>query len=718
MYSDNVGVEKHQKSPEFRLWSRKLIHTVIESVLAPIEMYMRTGIKLRCADGADRRCFPVLCEYIADMEEQWLLGCLKKPSCPKCYIGINSEETVGSHHGRVSDSIHHSRTDVEASRIRLALQNDKMEPQAVYALGYHQDAPFSVNYPLGGILDAVGPDLLHQVSKCFMDYLLSVWILPLMLKFWAKKKISAKDLEIEIDSRFALIPGYPNLRRFANGIFTDNHHWTVHEYKAMMKVILATLVGICPPEGLAFVREYLHIHRLSHYPIHSDKTLNWLRSAIDTFWKILKAPGGVFVQNGLVAENYHVPQQRLHYFHHYAQSVMEKGALPSYSTDRTEIWHKPLKAAYRRSNKNKVHAERYILMEQTRLSAFQAMVEDLELEEAQGEGTEYDQSRSTDSGVPTDSRVISSESTETCGAAITENPTEELDELYDRALSQATIARTVTWPKRPRKGWPLRASKTETKLNLPGFSSTLRRYIQNLSSSTSTAVDSRKKDRDIDPLVHVYDGVVIRYPSWTTEELGRCDSVQRSRDDHELKMGNEYILPSKHAMIVERIRAGAEGHTRRDCVLITWGKSSRGQMTSMSERRVGQVLALFKSRQWMDGSDMKLAYISLFETMKGPDPNSGLYLLRRTKKMAVIDIEDIERGVHLIPKFGHQVGATEGVKRTVDVEQMRVGMEADVGNARWGDSAVTVTSWLNVIPHYEEFWLNIWIDNHLYKTIW
>jgi len=80
MYSENVGVEKHQKSPEFRLWSRKLIHTVIESVLVSIQEHMRNGIKLRCADGADRLCFPVLCEYIADMEEQCLLTCLKKSS--------------------------------------------------------------------------------------------------------------------------------------------------------------------------------------------------------------------------------------------------------------------------------------------------------------------------------------------------------------------------------------------------------------------------------------------------------------------------------------------------------------------------------------------------------------------------------------------------------------------------------------------------------------
>ena len=115
---------------------------IIESVLASIQRHMRTGITLRCTDGADRLCFPVLCEYIADMKEQWLLTCLKRPSCPKCHIGLKSEEMGGSHQSRVSSSIRHCRTDAESFRIRLASQNAEMEPQAVYALGYHQDTPF------------------------------------------------------------------------------------------------------------------------------------------------------------------------------------------------------------------------------------------------------------------------------------------------------------------------------------------------------------------------------------------------------------------------------------------------------------------------------------------------------------------------------------------------------------------------------------------------
>jgi hypothetical protein len=45
---------------------------------------MNHGIKLLCADGAQRLCVPVLCEYIADMEEQWLLTNLVRQTCPKC----------------------------------------------------------------------------------------------------------------------------------------------------------------------------------------------------------------------------------------------------------------------------------------------------------------------------------------------------------------------------------------------------------------------------------------------------------------------------------------------------------------------------------------------------------------------------------------------------------------------------------------------------------
>jgi hypothetical protein len=147
----------------------------------------------------------------------------------------------------------------------------------------------------------------------------------------------------------------------------------------MMKVAVGILEGICPPEGIALLLEYLHIHRLSHYAIHTDESLGWLVSAISTFWKILKAPNGSFITNELIDADWQIAQ-KLHYMWHYAEAVREKGALPSYSTDRTEIWHKPLNSAFRRSNKGS-DVYRFILTEQTRLAAFHSMVDDMEFEE-------------------------------------------------------------------------------------------------------------------------------------------------------------------------------------------------------------------------------------------------------------------------------------------------------------------------------------------------
>ena len=343
----------------------------------PIEEVMRTGIRLDCADGVKRLCFPVLCEYIADMEEQWLLSCQIRPACVKCHFPHKDASTSGP---GVTPESFRSRTDEHARQTRAAGKRLDLEPTAVNAQGYHMDGPFSRNYWIGGIQDALGPDLLHQVSKCFMDYLLQKWIFPLIDIHWEKRKVSKGAVKTEIDSRFAMIPGYPNLRRFARGVFTSTHHWTVHEYKAMMKVAVGILEGVCPPEGLALMIEYLHIHRLSHYAVHTEESLGWLESAISTFWKILKAPGGPFSTNELIDDDWQTAQ-KLHYFWHYANTVREKGALPSYSTDRTEIWHKPLNSAFRRSNKG-TDVYRFILTEQTRLAAFHSMVDGMEYDDS------------------------------------------------------------------------------------------------------------------------------------------------------------------------------------------------------------------------------------------------------------------------------------------------------------------------------------------------
>jgi hypothetical protein len=149
----------------------------------------------------------------------------------------------------------------------------------------------------------------------------------------------------------------------------------------MMKVIVGALVGICPTEGVTLVREYLHIHQLVYYSCHTEKSLQWMESVITTLFCNLTRPTGIFVAKEIIPPDYILPQ-KLHYFLHYPDMVREKGTLPSYSTDRTEIFYKPLRNAYQRSNKNEEDAIKFILKDNSILPAFQSMIYRFEAEDA------------------------------------------------------------------------------------------------------------------------------------------------------------------------------------------------------------------------------------------------------------------------------------------------------------------------------------------------
>jgi len=174
----------------------------------------------------------------------------------------------------------------------------------------------------------------------------------------------------------------------------------------MMKITVGCLAGVCPPEGIRLIREYLHIHRLSHYAAHTSTSLDWLRSAVVMFWKILTDPQGPWVKRGLLTPEF-LPWQRLHYFSHYTDSVIQKGTLLSYSTDRTEIHHKPFKVAWQMSNKNGL-AETIVLKDVIRLTAFQDMVGMIEAYEDRDDAADKSESpESMDSSSGADIGVTS-----------------------------------------------------------------------------------------------------------------------------------------------------------------------------------------------------------------------------------------------------------------------------------------------------------------------
>jgi len=146
---------------------------------------MTSGFPIVCADRRERHCFPVLFQYIADMKEQVHLASVIKGRCPKCLApGMRVESnpqttsrkwshpvtTTGTGSAPADGSYYARRTNIHAAHIREHAQQAD-DSQLLQTEGYHITEPFSSAYPVGGILEALCPDLLHQPPKCFMDHL-------------------------------------------------------------------------------------------------------------------------------------------------------------------------------------------------------------------------------------------------------------------------------------------------------------------------------------------------------------------------------------------------------------------------------------------------------------------------------------------------------------------------------------------------------------------
>ena len=152
----------------------------------------------------------------------------------------------------------------------------------------------------------------------------------------------------------------------------------------MMRVWMGVSRGLGGDILNSMVKEYLDIHRLSHYPSHSDatlgaseNTLSYLESAIDGFFQHLQNPDGPLVQFTSMNENYMT--NKLHAMYHYTTWIRAKGILSQYSTDRTEALHRLYKTLYRASNKGH-DAVKYVCENEWRIIGMPMFNEELRRE--------------------------------------------------------------------------------------------------------------------------------------------------------------------------------------------------------------------------------------------------------------------------------------------------------------------------------------------------
>ena len=138
---------------------------------------------------------------------------------------------------------------------------------------------------------------------------------------------------------------------------------------------------------------------------------------------------------------------------------------------------------------------------------------------------------------------------------------------------------------------------------------------------------------------------------------------------------------------IDHISAAPEAGCRRDCVLIECvsGESRVRELNIMTNRKIARVVFFFKFKEDLNHTAPGYAYVQWFSTMGSVDPRSGMYTVKRTSRYEVVDVNRIQCGVHLIPKFGNTLCASE-----TEIPIDRFGPE--------------------IFQHFEEYFLNSWIN--------
>jgi hypothetical protein len=183
--------------------------------------------------------------------------------------------------------------------------------------------------------------------------------------------------------------------------------------------------------------------------------------------------------------------------------------------------------------------------------------------------------------------------------------------------------------------------------------------------------------------------------------------------------------PATQAITVEDAKATKNAnhlkYGRYDSVLLKWTgehRTPKHRVYSMSNWKVAHLLALFKCKS--DNGALQLAFVNLYAIAGTPKDGHchGLYLVRKTSRFQVVPVTDIESDVHLIPKFGNRIRVAVTVNKTI---KQRLSENHTLAERLGGDKVVNQGRSLNksdlIMDHYKQFWLNSWLDSHIYKNI-
>ncbi|KAJ3549253.1 hypothetical protein NM688_g5199 [Phlebia brevispora] len=572
----------------------QLFHDCMRSLLKPLVAAGMNGITMDCADGFQRKIYPIVAAYVADHPEQCLIACCQENRCPKCLVDPDKRGDV------VSSLLRDPK--MTASALKAAVEGDITA--SFVTRGLRAVRPFWADLPHCDIFSCITPDILHQLHKgVFKDHTVK----------WATASVNEKGTEV--DRRFQAMTAHPDLRYFRKGISLISQ-WTGTEYKNMEKVFLGVVAGAAEKDVILAVRAVLDFIYYAHFETHTEESLQNL----DRAWQAFHRYKHVFLRNGARKQPaFNIP--KLHSMIHYVRSIRLLGTADGYSTESPERLHIDFaKLGYRASNRKQYISQMATwLNRQEAVRRFEGYLQWLEVRKgADGSAEDEGESDGEEDSV-TEAKVV------------------EDDEESVPSLERYKIAKKPPYLRVP-------IEKVVTRYGAPDFIECLQDFLhrerRDVCASTATEIHGSTN-------VSIFKQFKVTLPVMSqVSKKATVDTVRAIASQPTKKEPFEEESPGSFSTVLAHTQTSRQTHDQRN------------EEHPLHDLAVAEVRAIFQltgehSRQY----SKPLAYVQWFTSFQARDNTVGMYTVSHSthnhrRRASVIPIIDIERTCHLIPVWG------------------------------------------------------------------
>jgi hypothetical protein len=354
-----------------------LMYLLLSKSIA-IEQQSRDGLKIKCADGRYRHCFPIITGIIADYEEQVLLTGVKSGRhCTVCQVPPSERENL---------QIRWPKRTHEYTQQLIAWQrqNPSDISKEEKAMMVHDVGCFAWSHPYTNIHTAMMVDMLHQLLKGVIHYLIE-WIKSHLSATITRKRKRDANGNIalqdtggldQLDHRFQSVPPYPGLKTFTN--FNNVKQWTGVEQKAVARQLIAVVTPLLNASDKAMImyaRAAIDFWTLAQYSSHDDNTLKYMEHALYQMDMLKSAFRNYRINSRDKDESGHFNFPKFHAITHYPEFIRMFGTTDGVDTSQMEAAHKWIvKEHFSRTNKHADFQEQ-IIRHSTRQTNAMAMEE-------------------------------------------------------------------------------------------------------------------------------------------------------------------------------------------------------------------------------------------------------------------------------------------------------------------------------------------------------